>query len=67
MNFHRGAPKPPALPAEKACCHRQEMEKSRNPSGISYEQFQKLLAELGLDKAKGGIITCAAELAYEIP
>ena len=29
------------------------METSRNPSGISYEQFQKLVTELELDKGKG--------------
>lgn len=31
----------------------QEMETSRNPSGISYDQFQHMISEMGLDKAKG--------------
>ena len=29
------------------------METSRNPSGISYDQFQHMISEMGLDKAKG--------------
>jgi len=31
----------------------KEMEASRSPSGISFERFEKLVSELGLDKAKG--------------
>ena len=31
------------------------METSRNPSGISYDQFQHMISEMGLDKAKGPV------------
>ena len=40
----------------------QEIEASPNPSGISYDQFQKLVASLELDKAKGSFASSLAQV-----